>query len=63
MKALSLTIMIAIFLLLCTNGILAQTTQTKLDQVELYKQFLGTWQRNVKNAEDTTFFLGNQVFR
>jgi len=62
MKALSLTIMIAIFLLLCTNGILAQTTQTKLDQVELYKQFLGTWQRNVKNAEDTTFFWETKSF-
>jgi hypothetical protein len=48
--------------MLCTNGILAQTTQTKLDQVELYKQFLGMWQRNVRNADDTTFFWETKSF-
>src|ERR1035437_10005745 len=33
MKKLCFTAMIAVFLLLCTSGIQAQTTQTKLNQV------------------------------
>jgi len=36
-----------VFLFLYTNGIHAQTTQTKLNQVELMKQFVGTWQRDI----------------
>jgi hypothetical protein len=43
MKKICLTITIAVFLLLCINGIQAQTTQTKLNQVELMKQLVGTW--------------------
>jgi hypothetical protein len=35
--------MIAVFLLICINGIQAQTMQTNLNQTELIKQFLGTW--------------------
>ena len=46
MKKIYLTTVIAVFLLLCTNGIQAQTTQPKLNQVELMKQFLGTHQAN-----------------
>src|ERR1035437_9475320 len=45
---------IALFLLLSSNGIQAQTTQTKLDQVELMKQFVGSWK--VEESKDTTFF-------
>lgn len=44
MKTLYLTLTVVVLLLLYTNGIQAQTTQTKLNQVELAKQFLGTWQ-------------------
>jgi len=33
-------------LLLCSNGIQAQTIQTTLNQVELMKQFVGSWQRD-----------------
>lgn len=44
--------MIAVFFLLCTNGIQAQTTQTKLNQVELLKQFLGSWKWDA--GKDTT---------
>lgn len=52
MRALSLTTMIAVFLSLYTNGELqAQTTQTKLNQVELMKQFLGSWKCEI--AKDT----------
>jgi hypothetical protein len=43
MKKLCLT-MIAVFFLVCSIGVQAQTTQTQLNQLELMKQFLGTWQ-------------------
>ncbi len=39
--------MIAVFMLLCTNGIQAQTTQPKLDQFKLMQQGLGTWEATV----------------
>jgi hypothetical protein len=35
---------IVVFLLFCTDASQAQTTQTKLNQVELFKQFIGDWQ-------------------
>ena len=47
MKKLCLTVVILVFLLFISNGMLAQSTQTKLDQVELMKQWLGTWQRDI----------------
>jgi len=43
MKKIYLTITIAVFLLICFNRIQAQTTQTKLNQVELMKQLIGNW--------------------
>jgi hypothetical protein len=46
MKKICLAIQITAFLLICLYGLQAQTTQTKLNQVELMKQFLGTWQAN-----------------
>jgi hypothetical protein len=52
MKTLFLTAMTVVFLLCLTIGVQAQTTQTKLDQVELMKQFLGTWKYEL--AKDTT---------
>lgn len=45
--------MIAVFILLCTNAIYAQTTQAGLNQVELMKQLLGTWKN--ESAKDTVF--------
>ena len=54
MKTFYLTTMISVFLLLCTNGIQAQTVQTQLNQFELMKQFLGTWKCEL--GEDTTYF-------
>jgi hypothetical protein len=53
MKTFCLTTMIVVFLLLCTQGIQAQTQQTKLNQAELLKQFLGTWKSEMVN--DTTW--------
>jgi hypothetical protein len=47
MKKTFLSMTIIVFLLLCSNGIQAQSTQTKLNQVELMKQWLGTWQRDI----------------
>jgi hypothetical protein len=46
-KSFYLTTLMFVFLLFCSNGILAQPTQTKLNQVELAKQLLGTWQANI----------------
>jgi hypothetical protein len=47
MKKILLLIKIVLTLVVYTNGIQAQTTQPKLDQIELMKQALGTWQRDV----------------
>ena len=44
MKKILLFVGILISLLVYTNGIQAQTTQPQIDQLELMKQFLGTWQ-------------------
>lgn len=43
MKKLFFTAAFAVILLICSIGLQAQTTQTKLDQLELMKQFVGTW--------------------
>jgi hypothetical protein len=43
MKRFCSTTTIAVSLLLISTGIKAQTAQTKLNQVELMKQFIGTW--------------------
>ncbi|MCX6254261.1 MAG: hypothetical protein NTV31_07260 [Bacteroidia bacterium] len=60
MKGFCLTTMIAAFLLLCINGIQAQTTQIKLNQVELIKQFIGTWKGEV--GRDTIVIGKNKQF-
>lgn len=60
MKKLRLTTVIAVFLLFCVNNVQAQTTETKFDQVELYKQFIGLWKCDY--AEDTTFIWETKYF-
>ena len=52
MKKIYLFAMIATHLMFYTNRTEAQTTQPKLNQVELMKQFLGTWQTEM--GKDTT---------
>lgn len=47
MKKIYLTTVIAVLLFICSNEIQSQTTQSQLNQVELFKQFLGTYQANV----------------
>jgi hypothetical protein len=44
MKKFYLTTVIAVFLLIFSNEIQAQTTPNQLNQTELIKQFLGSWQ-------------------
>jgi hypothetical protein len=51
MKKRSLTFAGAIFLTILSNGILAQTNSSALNQVELMKQFLGNWK--VELGKDT----------
>lgn len=60
MKKIYLTITIAVFLLICLNGLQAQTTKSTLNQVELMKQFLGTWQATV--GKDTVEVWESQLY-
>jgi hypothetical protein len=41
------------FLLFCTTGIMAQTTQAQLNQVDLMKKWIGSWKCEV--SKDTTY--------
>jgi hypothetical protein len=52
MKKICLNAMIAVSLLICSNGLQAQTTPTKLNQIELMKQFCGSWK--IDFNKDTT---------
>lgn len=60
MKPFCSTTMIAVFLLLFSNEISAQTLQPKLNQMELMKQLLGTWQRTTD--EGTVEILETKLF-
>ena len=60
MKKLCFTTMIAIFMLLCTIGIQAQTTETKLNQMELMKQFIGSWKCD--NPDGSSMIFENKPF-
>ena len=53
MKKFCLTTAIAVLLLILSNGLQVQTTQTPLDQLKLMEQFLGTWQQDVD--KDTVY--------
>lgn len=55
MKTFLLTTMTVLFLLLLAIGVQAQTTQTKLNQVELMKQCLGIWKGEL--AKDTIMIM------
>lgn len=60
MKKLCFTAMIAVFFLLFSNEISAQTLQPKLNQMELMKQLLGTWQRTTDKG--TVEILETKLF-
>jgi hypothetical protein len=54
MKIFCKTALMLIFLMVCANISQAQTTQTKLDQIGLFKQFIGLWKGDI--GKDTTEF-------
>lgn len=54
MKKNCLTITIAVFLLICLNGLQAQTTQTELNQMECINQLIGSWKCEI--GKDTTSY-------
>jgi hypothetical protein len=58
MKKFYLTTTIAVSLLIFNNGVQAQTTQ--LNQVDLFNQFIGTWQTNV--GKDTVELWETQQY-
>ena len=60
MKKFYLTTSIAVFFLVCTCGIQAQTAQPQLNQIELIKKFLGTWQAST--GKDTVEVWESQLF-
>jgi hypothetical protein len=60
MKKFYLTLSVALFLLFLLNGVQAQTTATKLNQVELIKQLIGSWK--VDMGKDTVLFWDAKPF-
>ncbi|MBI2417940.1 MAG: hypothetical protein HYV28_08570 [Ignavibacteriales bacterium] len=60
MKSFNIFILTAVFCLINMKGIVAQNTQTQLNQVELMKQFTGTWKSEL--AERTTYISENKPF-
>jgi hypothetical protein len=60
MKTFCLSTLNVVFLLLSSNGLQAQTTQPKLNQVELFKQLIGTWRCEI--AKDTIVITDIQPF-
>jgi hypothetical protein len=60
MKKICLTIQITAFLLICLNGLQAQTTQTKLNQVELINQIVGSWK--YEYGKDTTGYADWTIY-
>ena len=60
MKTLYLTLIVIALLLLSTNTAQAQTTQPKLNQVELFKQIIGNWK--VDMAKDTVYYVTYKAF-
>jgi hypothetical protein len=54
MKAFSITSQVAVLFLICSYSILAQTAETKLNQIDLMKKMAGSWRCNTN--KDTTAF-------
>jgi len=60
MKKPYLSAAIFISLLFSVNGLKAQTTDESLNQIELMKQFLGTWKAEI--GKDTIFIMEGKTF-
>ena len=54
------TLLIVLFILINMNRTHAQTTETKLDQVELMKKFIGTWKGEF--GDNSVFVSENKQF-
>jgi len=55
MKKIYSMAMIAVLLLICLTSLQAQTTETKLDQMELMKQFIGSWKYDSPDGSSMIF--------
>jgi len=60
MKTISLAALIAGFLMMGTNPIQSQTTDDKLNQVELIKQWVGSWKYEI--GKDTSVIQNVKFF-
>lgn len=60
MKTICSTILIVVFLLLCSNAAHAQTIEAKLNQVELFKQWIGDWKAEID--KDSAFIMECKPF-
>ena len=60
MKKICLTIQITAFLLICLNGLQAQTEQTKLNYAELISQLSGSWK--YEYGKDTTGYADYTIY-
>lgn len=60
MKKSFIPILIVLFILINMNKIRAQTSEIKLDQVELMKQFIGTWKGEF--GDNSVFVCENKQF-
>ena len=60
MKTLYLTLTVTLLLLLSTNVAQAQTTQPKLNQVELFKKLIGDWKAEL--TKDTSYYWSAKAF-
>lgn len=66
MKELCLATSIAVILIFSSSVLQGQTTQTKLNQIELMKQFAGTWKSEkddtINIIEDNLYGDGHEVY-
>jgi len=60
MKIFFKTLVIVLFILINMNRIQTQTPETKLDQVELMKKFIGTWKGEF--GDNSVFMCENKKF-
>jgi hypothetical protein len=60
MKTICKTTAIVILVLFCTNILKAQSSQTKIDQVEFIKQFIGIWKAEI--GKDTLMVFNIRPF-
>lgn len=57
---LTLTTFVGVFLLFNPNSLQSQTTETKLNQVELMKQFIGSWK--YEGSDGTSMIFENSPY-